>query len=353
MSIPSHPDRFTTAWLERVLGAPAGSLISFSAKPVGTGQMSLSFRVTLDWKHKQGPASIIAKCPSLDAGTRAIAAALRAYALELGWYRELAPQIGVACPACLHLENNDDETDFVLLLQDLAPAQQGDQLAGATISQIEAALGQAARLHAPYWGDARLWRIGWLQPSPNTAALIRQMAPAVYTQFRQRYAERFAPEVLDLCDAFIARVGAYFDWKPAAFTVQHRDFRIDNILFAPGDAEAYVVDWQTLGPGSGAADVAYLIGTSIADPDVRAREERRLVTLYTEALKALGAAADAEQIWRDYRLYAFSGVLMAIIASTNVERTERGDEMFAVMAERPARQALHLESLSLLSAQKA
>ncbi|MEQ1490986.1 MAG: aminoglycoside phosphotransferase family protein [Terricaulis sp.] len=349
MSIPSHPDNFTTDWLERVLGAPAGSLVSFSAKPVGTGQMSLSFRVALNWKNNEGPASFIAKCPSLDAGTRAIAAALRAYALELGWYRELAPQIDVACPACLHLEANEDETDFVLLLQDLAPAQQGDQLAGASITQIEAALTQAAKLHAPYWGDARLHQIAWLQPSPNTTALIRQMAPAVYAQFRSRYAERFAPEVLALCDAFVVRMGAYFDLKPATLTVQHRDFRIDNILFTPGDnGQAHVVDWQTLGPGPGAADVAYLIGTSIADANVRAREEKRLVTLYTDALRNLGAAPDAEQIWREYRLYAFSGVLMAIIASTNVERTERGDEMFAVMAERPARQALHLDSLSLL-----
>ena len=42
------------------------------------------------------------------------------------------------------------------------------------------------------------------------------------------------------------------------------------------------------------------------------------------------------------RYYEDQGLL------TNVERTERGDEMFAVMAERPARQALHLDSLSLL-----
>ena len=58
--------------------------------------------------------------------------------------------------------------------------------------------------------------------------------------------------------------------------------------------------------------------------------------------------SDGEGVWRDYRLYAFSGVLMAIFASMNVERTERGDEMFAVMAERPAWQAIDLDSLSLL-----
>jgi len=109
-----------------------------------------------------------------------------------------------------------------------------------------------------------------------------------------------------------------------------------------------VVDWQTLGIGAGAADVAYLIGTSVADPALRAREEQRLVRVYADELRKLGVAANPAEIWREYRFYAFSGFIMAIIASMNVERTERGDEMFAVMAERPARQALHLDSLSLL-----
>lgn len=348
MSAPSHPDAFTNAWLEAALGAPAGSLRRFSAKSIGTGQMSLSFRVTLDWKDGEGPTSLVAKCPSPDPGTRAIAKALGSYALELGWYRELATRIGVACPKCLHLDSNADETEFILLLEDLAPAQQGDQLAGASTAQIEAALVQAARLHAPLWGDPSLNDIAWLQPNPNAATMIRQMTAPFYVQFRERYARRLAPEILEMGDAFVARVQSYFDIVPRAATVQHRDFRIDNILFSPDASRAWVVDWQTLGTGAGAADVAYLIGTSIADASVRAREEERLVRFYADHLRRLGVDADFDELWREYRLYAFSGFLMAIIASMNVERTERGDEMFAVMAERPALQALHLDSLALL-----
>jgi len=347
MSVPTHPDAFTTAWLERALAAPPNTLQHFTAVPIGTGQMSLSFRVALDWRRHDGPASIVAKCPSADAGTRAIAQALKSYTLELGWYRDLSRRIDVACPACLHSESDNADQDFVLLLEDLAPAQQGDQLAGASIAQIEAALVQAARLHAPFWGDPRLHDIAWLQPSPTASAMIRQMVPALYAQFRARYAERLDGDILDLCDALVARVDTFFDITPSALTVQHRDLRIDNILFSQKGG-AYVVDWQTLAPGPGASDIAYLIGTSIADPAARAREEARLVRFYVDRLTALGAAADAEEVWGDYRRYAFSGVLMAIIASTNVARTERGDEMFAVMAERPARQALHLDSLSLL-----
>jgi hypothetical protein len=90
------------------------------------------------------------------------------------------------------------------------------------------------------------------------------------------------------------------------------------------------------------------LGASFADADVRAAHERRLVDFYADQLEAQGVSADRAELWEQYRLYAFSGFVMAVFAAMNVVRTERGDEMFAVMAERPARQALHLDSLSLL-----
>ena len=53
-------------------------------------------------------------------------------------------------------------------------------------------------------------------------------------------------------------------------------------------------------------------------------------------------------MWEDYRRYAFGGLIMAVVASTLVRRTDRGDEMFITMADRHARQALDLDSLELL-----
>ena len=348
MSVPTDPSAFTKDWLAQKLAAPRGSLKSFTAKAVGTGQMSKSFRLSLNWDGFEGPASIVAKCPSLDAKTRAIAQAMKCYTLELGWYRDLAGEAKVACPRCLHLESENDDLDFVLLLEDLAPARQGDQLAGASLGQIEAALKQAAGLHAPFWGNGRAGAYEWLAPNENSTSMIRMLLPALYPQFRERYAERLSPDILEMGETFVARLDGYLGRAPAVTTLQHRDFRIDNILFAPGDEQAFVVDWQTLGVGAGVADVAYLIGTSIADPAVRKREEARLVEFYAQELAAFGVAAKRDELWREYRLYAFSGFLMAILASMNVERTQRGDEMFAVMAERPAWQVLALDSLSLL-----
>lgn len=347
--IPTHPDAMTTSWLEEALAAPRHSLAGFSATPIGTGQMSKSFRLALAWKEPGAtPSSIVAKCPATDDATRSIAQALKCYTLELGWYRELANMISVNCPQCLHQESSHDDLDFALLLEDLAPASQGDQLAGASIPQLEAALRQAARLHAPYWADSRVNDIVWLRPSESSSNMVRMLLPPLFAQFRERYATRLAPDILDMGAAFVQRLDAYLAYAPHALTVQHRDFRIDNILFSPDNETAHIVDWQTLGVGSGIADVAYLIGTSIADEKERAKHEQRLVDYYTDQLASHGIVPNTTQIWREYKLYAFSGFLMAIFAAMNVGRTERGDEMFAVMAERPARQALHLGSLGML-----
>lgn len=351
MTTPSHPDAFTNAWLEDALKAPRGALKGFSAKSIGTGQMSKSFRISLDWNDdQQQPKSVVTKCPSSDPSTKAIAAALGSYSLELGWYRELAQQSTVSCPRCLHLESENGDQDFVIVLEDLAPARQGDQLAGASIAQIEAAIRQAARLHAPFWNNEITAAIPWLKPNELSANMVRDLLPGLYTQFRERYANRLSHDILAMGDVFVAHLEGYQNATPSSFTIQHRDFRIDNLLFTPADDHAYVVDWQTFGLGPGAHDIAYLIGTSIADRGVRGSHERRLVQYYIDELAKLGVVVDFMQIWNDYRLYAFSGFLMAVFAAMNVERTERGDEMFAVMAERPARQALDLNSLSLIGA---
>jgi hypothetical protein len=55
-----------------------------------------------------------------------------------------------------------------------------------------------------------------------------------------------------------------------------------------------------------------------------------------------------EDCFAEYRRLAFGGVLMVLVASMIVERTERGDDMFMAMLARHCQQALDLESEALL-----
>ena len=110
--IPTHPDEMDRSWIEEKLGAPSGSLASVASAPVGTGQMCDSFRLTLDWESHDGPATIVAKCPSTDQASRNIAKLVHNYELEISWYRDLAAGNNVNCPHCYHAEIAENGVDF-------------------------------------------------------------------------------------------------------------------------------------------------------------------------------------------------------------------------------------------------
>jgi hypothetical protein len=337
----------STAWLAGKLGQDADALRGFSVAKVGTGQMCDSFRLTLDWAGQvDAPATVVAKCPSHDEASRNIAKLTGTYVKEVSWYRELAAGSGVAAPVCHYAEIADDEVDFILILSDLAPARQGDQLAGLGLAGLVPCIDAAAGLHSLLWDDPKLDALPWL--ARDNGDVIRALFPQLYAGFRERYTTRLAPEVLNLGAGIVERLDAYLTRQTATRTIVHGDLRIDNILFAPEGDRCWLVDWQTLGRGSGATDLAYLVGTSIADPFERAAADRPAFDHWIAALRLRGVDPDPETLWADYRVGALSGYFMAVFASMSVERTERGDEMFAVMAERPARQALSLGSLDLL-----
>ena len=109
-----------------------------------------------------------------------------------------------------------------------------------------------------------------------------------------------------------------------------------------------VVDWQTVGLGPGHADLSYLLGASVL-PDVRRRHEHELVDRYAQRLLEQGVAVERDDLWDGYRRSAYGGLIMAIVASILVRRTDRGDEMFIAMADRHAIQALDLDSLALVA----
>lgn len=341
---PLRPEEFEPAFIEQAFDASPGSLKSLAHEPVGTGQVCDSYRFTCDWSGTGNPASFIAKCPSADPVSREAAAIFHLYDMEVGWYRDIAKDCGALCPQSYHADIADNEQEFVLLLEDMAPAAQGDQLAGASLIQVETALDEAAALH-DFQPPGEFESLPWLLHGAGNSQFLETSLPAGYPVFRDRFAALLSPEILDLGQQLVDRIGAYIAHEPPKPAITHGDMRLDNILFHDDGRVAALVDWQTCSLGNPANDVAYLIGTSFADPAERRDEEKRLVRDY---LSKRSSPPAFEIFWDEYRRHAFSGFLMAINASLHVEQTERGDRMFAAMAERPAQMALDLDSLSLL-----
>ncbi len=343
--IADHPDALTPEWLSSVLG---GEVRGVDATPVGTGQMCDSVRLRLDTVDPALPTTVVAKLPAADPTSRATALNLHSYETEVRFYQELAPELPVRTPRVFHADIDVATASFVLLLEDLAPAVQGDQLAGCPPEVAVVAVDELVKLHAPRWGDPTLARLEWLAKDPEAGRLfLSAMLPMFWAGFQERYADRLGPDVHEVGGALFAALDRYLADTGAPTTVVHGDYRLDNLLF--GDhLPVAVVDWQTCSVGPATSDVAYFIGAGLL-PDVRREVEADLVRRYHDGLVAAGVEGFGwEACWDGHRRGAFGGLVMAIAASMLVERTDRGDDMFMVMAHRHARHALDLDAPAAL-----
>lgn len=334
------PDEITAEWLAGVLGIDAVELEDVGR--IGTGQMSQSHRVA--YREDGEARTVVVKLASDDATSRATGVGLGAYLREVSFYRNLAGRIGGPLPACHLAEYDAAEGWFTLVLEDIAGASQGDQIAGCTVDEARAALVELARVHAPVLGDLALGSADWLnQPNPLNQALVTQLLPG----FLERYAGRIAPEHVAVCERFVPSIDGWVADVQPPLGLVHGDYRLDNLLFAP-DGSCTVVDWQTVSWGPAMADASYFLGGGLPVEDRRAHEEE-LLRAYHDELVRLGVRdLSWEDCFREYRRQAFGGVLMAIAASMLVVRTERGDDMFMTTLARHCQQVLDLDALELL-----
>ena len=96
-----------------------------------------------------------------------------AYRGEVSFYADLAATVAVVVPRCHYAAIRAGTGEFTLLLEDLAPAEQGDQLAGCTAAQARAAVVNLAGLHGPRWCDPTLLDVQGLSVNgPEDAAVL-------------------------------------------------------------------------------------------------------------------------------------------------------------------------------------
>jgi aminoglycoside/choline kinase family phosphotransferase len=356
---PRAPDEVTPAWLDDVLRG-AGAVRSAhvrdaTATVVGTGQMGTSVRYALayDGEDAAAPCSVVCKFASSDPTSRSTGVQLRTYEVEVAFYRDVARTVDIRIPRC-HFGDIDLATgEFVLVLEDLAPCVQGDQLAGCTADEAALAMDELAKLHAPRWNDPALAGVEWLNrnATEESLAFSEMLLPQLLPTFLARYADRLEPRHVALAELLMGRIGRFLRERPGPRAVQHGDYRLDNMLFGTSDGgyPLAVVDWQTVVWGPPAFDAAYFLGAGLQVED-RRRHERALLRRYHEGLRARGVRDYGwGDLWLDYRRYAFGGFLMAIGASVMVVQTPRGDEMFLTMIRRHAAQIDDLDSSGLLA----
>jgi hypothetical protein len=352
VSIPRYPGDVTPEWLSAALSERTPvEVAGVDVVPIGTGQTGATYRVTATYATDPGdlPATFVIKLPAQDDTVRD--RVVIGYRSECAFYSSVAGRVRVPAPRCFYCEITEDALDYALLLADQAPAVQGDQIAGCGEAEARLAVMALAGLHGPSWCDP-YWLdfpgIAFARPDEAGADGMGEVAKMSADITLEKLGDRMSPEDRDTFGAAMGLVAPWLLAEYDRFALLHGDYRLDNLLFDPDRTWVSVVDWQTLGVGLPARDLAYFTATSL-NSALRTSIEGDLVADYHRALLGCGVTDyDGETCWRDYRLGVLQAPLISALGFAFATSTERGDDMVLTMLSRGCQAIRELETLELI-----
>jgi len=334
-------------------------VVSCDSVVLGTGEGFAGdlARLTVAYQGGDGPATMVAKIPTSIDDNRNGSEMLGVYEREIRMYQQILPDLGVPVPDLYYADvdpNPDWEKQLaavkraerlpvwflrflawvlqrfvkaeprgsVLILEDLAPAEIGDQVAGASLERIGEVLEIAARCHAATWGE----RV----PAPGPWLVSGGIAPkffqASFLGTRKKFLKGEGRGVSSHMKGLLGRLkkdgvarGRRIHSEIPQCLV-HGDLRLDNIAFS-GDEVRALIDWQLSRTGPAVVDVAYFIAGSV-DPSVSEAEIDALLARYHAALVA-GGVSDYpyDRFVKDYD----DGLLAVLGSVTALELLDMGD----------------------------
>lgn len=360
-SIPRSFGEMTPAWLTAVLGnrghLPTGAVVTaVEVQPIGRGYMGAVARLRLAYSEEANgaPRTLIAKLPTSVAENRVMGELCGMYWREIHFYDGLRPSIGVRTPRSYHsalshspkgagartlaalldrlpsfiLEGllafvskgiATNPQQYVLLLEDLAPATPGDLSEQAAPATCELVLRAVAGLHAAFWKSHALADLRWLNGLAINPRMRQRLFSKARCAFEARLKDNLGPEdlhVLDWLQVHGATLSRAFD-REAPPTVIHCDLRFENVLIDEGERpEVAFVDWQLTAIGPAAFDVASLLSNALGR-DTPTGVEYGLLRLYHLEIARLGVQDyPFERFVRDYHrgLAAILTILCAAYA---------------------------------------
>lgn len=317
IKIPTNAEALTADWLTKALHSTgtlqSATVTQLRLEPIGDieGFMGELTRVFLsyDRPEKNAPQTLIAKFPTNDLKLRAALAVNRLYEREVRFYQDVASQIKMRIPHCYFSTIDESGQNTLLLLEDMAPARVGDQIAGCSLAEAELALIDLAKLHAAFWNSPVLKTFDWARTisSPdrmNQEQYQQYKWPAFYEKLKPLLSDVIVDVTVDYGN-LMPQIAQRMGDRPQ--TMIHGDYRLDNLFFGhTGEGVPFAaIDWQTMKLGSGTCDLAYFLSDNL-EIDVRRQNEQHLLHLYHQTLVEHGVKVYSfEQCLADYRLSFF------------------------------------------------
>ena len=361
LKIPAGPHELTPQWLTHALrqtGTLTNATVgSFDAEMIaeGVGLLGQLARVSLRYEGSDAgaPRSLIAKFPAASEENRELASLFRFYEREVRFYEEIADEVELRTPRRYYSTISLATGEYVLLLEDLAPARVGDQLVGCSREEAELAIRELAKFHATWWDSPRLEEIDWMpyinDPVNKSAEESYQNA---WDPFLERFGDRLPQSVLPTAERLASNAANLLDQlaEPPR-TIAHADYRADNLFFATpegGDPLA-VIDWQISSRGRGVSDVAYFMSQSVQLEERRASEKDLLRTYHLTLMENGVRGYDFDQCLHDYRVGTLFGLVYPVISGGTLDLgNQRGVALVTAMLERSVAAIVDLDAGELL-----
>lgn len=237
---------------------------------------------------------------------------------ECLFYEKFADTLDVTTPKAYFTNGNMDTGVKLLLLEDLSdciqsgyffgnhsPLNWGKDLEaltspapGVTMEDIiSIVFSEAANIHAKYWNDKELGNLSFLrcsdwQKGTNEVgwAAAHAMSVKAWTEIKSTIDEGKAVlewdmELVHIIQASLNKIS----WKEFsarkqsnadAFTLVHGDFHPGNMMYRPSTKEIAIVDWEQVGIGSGAQDLAQYMISHTTPSERKTLEIKHLHTYY-------------------------------------------------------------------------
>ncbi|MEX2227040.1 MAG: phosphotransferase [Dehalococcoidia bacterium] len=357
LSIPRSPQEISPEWLTAALRdndvIREANVVSVASESIGAGAGFLGqlarITVTYDRDEAGAPTAMVAKLPALDPGGRGVANLFRFYEREIRFYEDIAADVNMSVPKRYYSAMDVEGDEYLLLIEDMAPAVVGDEAPGCAAEQAELAISSLAKFQAAWWNSPKLDKLDWM---PAVNGPVQQVAAGAYQQawgtFCQFAGDKLSPALVKLGEQLQHHVLDVLDaLAPAPLTIIHGDFRGDNVFYGDGvSTPAFrAIDWQISCKGRGVFDVAYFLSTSVT-PEVRKAHEERLVRLWHDIISDQNDTKDYtyDDAFYDYRLSALFMHVYTVVAIGSLDSAnERGLFLFN---EWLRRRATAIEELS-------
>lgn len=397
LDIPKRSENITPEWLTAALTSTGvlvgGRVTEIRRELLGEdeGFMGEINRLHLELAPAEavGPKTVITKQPIAIRAHRAQGELLGLYEREILFYRELAAELPVRTPRHYFSVMDPDPASpesrarierfvdsapawllnlslgfstwlagfsgrrYLLLLEDLAPAQIGDQVNACSLDRVAACLDALATMHASQWNSPRLDALEWAPKLNSAGRIVRALYLRARARFEEKFQDRLTDEIRGLADWLDEGVLELADRVcESPYTLIHGDFRMDNLFFPTADSEPDIIfaDWQVAAQGPGVYDVAYFLTSSLS-AEVDRDTELELLRRYHHRLLACGVSDYGFDRCRlDYQrcvLWMLSREMTALISIEYAD--ERGIEMVGLWIDRLFARLRGLDPVALMS----